>query len=163
MTLCYDGTDALHRYVESDFTSDVDSRKSTTTYVFTLEIGEESWELRLHKVVTLSMTEAEYIAAIEVYKELIWLKNFMKDLGKEQVTPSLHSDSQSAIDLANNSDYHDKTKHIDVQYHFIHNLLKDDMLSLVKIHTSQNLADMLTKLVMTEKLETCSASVGLLG
>jgi len=94
MTLCYDGTDALHRYVESDFTSDVDSRKSTTTYVFTLEIGEESWVLRLQKVVTLSMTEAEYVAAIEVYKELIWLKNFMKDLGKEQVTPSLHSDSR---------------------------------------------------------------------
>jgi len=63
------------------------------------------------------------------------------------VTPSLHSDSQSAIDLANNAVYYGRTKHIDVQYYFIQIFLKDDVLSLVKIHTSRNFADMLTKIV----------------
>jgi len=62
----------------------------------------------------------------------------MKELGKEQVSLSLHSDSQSVIDLAKNPVYHDKTKHVDVQYHFIRTFLKDGVLSLVKIHTSQN-------------------------
>jgi len=58
--------------------------------------------LRLQKIVALSTMEAEYVAMTEAYKELIWLKNFMKELGKGQVTSSLHSDSQGAIDLTNN-------------------------------------------------------------
>ena len=87
----------------------------------------------------------------------------MKELGKEQVIPLLHSDSQSAIDLDNNPVYHDRTRHINVRYHFIHILLKDKVLSLEKIHTSQNLADMLTNMAMMENLKTCLAFVGLLG
>jgi len=87
----------------------------------------------------------------------------MKELSKEQATPTLHSDKHSAIDFTNNLVYHDRTKHIDVQYHFIYILLKEGVLSLVKIHTSWNTADMLTKVVTTEKLKTCSVSVGLLG
>ena len=78
---------------------------------------------------------------------MIWLNDFMKKLGKEQVTSSLHSDSHNAINLANNLVYYEKIKHIDVRYHFIRILLKDSVLSLVKIHTSQNPADMLTKMV----------------
>jgi len=62
----------------------------------------------------------------------------MKELGKEQACPLLHSDSQSVIYLANNPVHHDRTKHINVQYHFIRILLKDGMLSLKNIHTSQN-------------------------
>jgi len=83
-----------------------------------------------------------------------------KELGKEQEAPSLHSDSHSAIDLANYLVYHDKTKHIDMWYHFIHKLLKDCGFSLLKIHTSQNPADMLTKVVMVETLKNYSAFVG---
>ena len=113
---------------------------------------------RLQKIVALSMMEAEYVAATEACKELIWLKNFMKEF-KEQVTPSLYNDNQSAIDLTNNPD---RTNQIDVQYHFICILLKDSVLSLVKIHMSQNLVNILTKVVTTEKLKTCSASVDLL-
>ena len=63
----------------------------------------------------------------------------MKELDKEQMSLSLHNDSQNAIDLANNPVYYDRSKHINVQY--LHILLKGDVLSLEKIHTSQNLAD----------------------
>ena len=82
----------------------------------------------LQKKVALSMTEDEYVVVIEACKELIWLKNFMEELVKEQMSPSLHSDSQSVINLTNNSAYHDRTKHIDVRYHFICILLKDGVL-----------------------------------
>ena len=109
-----------------------------------------SWVSRLEKIVALSTIEADYVSAIEACKEMILLNNFMKELGKEQVTPSLHIDSQSGIYLVNNLVYHDRTKYIDMRYHFIRILLKDDVLSLVKIHTSQNPADMLTKVVMTK-------------
>jgi len=87
----------------------------------------------------------------------------MKELGKEQVTLSLHNDRQSVIDLVKNSAYHDRTKHIDVWYYFICILLKDGVLSLVKIYTSRNPTDMLIKVVTTEQLKACSASVSLLG
>jgi len=106
----------------------------------------------------LSTIEAKYVTEIEACKELIWLKNSLKKLGKEQEAPSLHSDSQRAIDLANNSI---RTKHIDAQYHFICKLLKDGVFSLLKIHMSPNPVDILTKVIRVEKLKICSASVGL--
>jgi len=161
--LCYDGTDVpLLGYVDSDFASDVDSRRSSTSYVLTLRSEAVSWVSWLQKIVALLTTEVVYVAAIKACKELIWLKNFLKELEKEQEAPSLHSDSQSAIDLANNLVYHGRTKHIDVRYHFICELLKDGMFSLLKMHTSQNLVDMLTKVVTVRKLKSCSTSMGLL-
>ena len=63
---------------------------------------------------------------------------FFKELEKEQEALSLHSDSQSVIDLVNNSVYHDRTKHMDVRYYFICKLLKDGVVSLLEIHTNQN-------------------------
>ena len=72
MTLYYEGTHiCLHGYVDSDFAGDVDSRRNTTDYVFTLGSGAVSWVSRLQKIVTLSMTEAEYVATIETCKKLI--------------------------------------------------------------------------------------------
>ena len=65
--------------------------------------------------------------------------------------PSSPSDTQSAIYLVNNPVYHNAAKHINVQYYFIHILLKDGVLSLEKIHASQNPADILIKVVMVEK------------
>ena len=114
---------------------------------------------RLQKIVVLYTKEAECAAATEPCRELIWLKGFLKELRKLQVRPPLHNDSQSVIDLTNNLVYHDRTKHIDMRCHFIHMLLKDDVLSLKKIHTSQNHANVLTNVDMMEKLKTCSASV----
>jgi len=137
LALCYGGTYIrLHGYVDSDFAGDVDSRRSTTDYIFTMKSRAVSWVSRLQKTVALCTTEAEYVAATKACKELIWLKDFLKELGKEHVSPLLHSDSQSAKYLANNSVYHDKIKYIDVRYHFIRILLKDAVLSLFKINTS---------------------------
>ena len=75
------------------------------------------------------------------------IEGFYGKLGKEQVTPSLHSDNQSAIDLTSNPVYHDRIEHTGVWYQFIGILLKDGVLSVVNIHTTQNLIDMLTKMV----------------
>ena len=85
----------------------------------------------------------------------------MEKLGKKQENSRLYSDSQSAIHLAKNSTFHSKTKHIHLRYHFIRLVLENGQLKLEKIHTSQNLADMLTKVVTREKLSSCSISIGL--
>jgi hypothetical protein len=99
--------------------SDKDSRRSTTGYVFTIGGIAVSWILKLQKVVSLSTTEAEYVATIEASKEMIWLQRFMEELGKKQEKSRLYCDSQSAIHLAKNSTFHSNTKHIELRYHFI--------------------------------------------
>ena len=147
--------------MDSDLAGDIDSRKSTTGYVFTLGSAAVSWVSRLQKIVTISTTEAEYVAATEACKEMVWLRSFMKELGKEQDNSKLFSDSQSAIHLAKNAAFHSRTKHIDIKYHFIRSLLEDGQFTLEKIHTKDNPADMFTKVVTVEKLKSCSASVGL--
>eukprot|EP00253_Pinus_taeda_P019608 PITA_19608 len=123
----------------------------------------ESWVSKIQSVVALSTKEAEYVVTTEASKEMIWLQRFMGELGKEHDMGTLYSDSQSAVHLAKNSAFHSRTKHIQLKYHFIRSLLEDGELKLEKIHTSQNPADILTKVVTREKLRICSVSIGLQG
>ena len=67
------------------------------------------------------------------------------DLGIKEDMPLLHCDSQSAIQLSKNPMFHAKTKHVDVRYHFIREVLEDKQIQLVKTHTSENPTDLLTK------------------
>ncbi|CAA0813897.1 cysteine-rich RLK (RECEPTOR-like protein kinase) 8 [Striga hermonthica] len=112
--------------------SDHDKRRSTTGYVFTYGGTAVSWISKLQKIVTLSTTEAEYVAVTEAAKELVWLQNFLNELGRPQEDLALYSDSQSAIHLAKNPAFHSRTKHIEVKYHFIRQLLEKKMLQLKK-------------------------------
>ncbi|RVW73464.1 Retrovirus-related Pol polyprotein from transposon TNT 1-94 [Vitis vinifera] len=83
--LCFTGASLkLQGYVDADFAGDIDSRKSTTGFVFTLGGTAISWTSNLQKIVTLSTTEAEYVAATEAGKEMIWLHGFLDELGREK-------------------------------------------------------------------------------
>jgi len=75
------------------------------------------------KVISLFIPKAEYIAAIEASKELLWMKNFLKELSFKQEKYNLHYDNQNAIDLSKNATFHLRTKHIDVRYHWIRDAL----------------------------------------
>ena len=92
----------LQGYVDANFASDIDSRKSTTGFVFTLGGIAILWASNLQKIVTLFTIEAKYVAATEARKEMIWLYGFLDELDKKQEMGILHSDSQSAIFLAKN-------------------------------------------------------------
>ncbi|KAE8665322.1 Detected protein of unknown function [Hibiscus syriacus] len=102
-------------YVDSDYAGDLDKRRSTTGYLFTLAKAPVSWKSTLQSTVALSTTEAEYMAVSEAVKEVIWLKGLMEDLGVVQSHISLYCDSQSAIHLAKNQVYHSRTKHINLR------------------------------------------------
>ena len=129
---------------------------------FTLGGTAISWASNLQKIVTLSTTEAEYVAATEAGKEMIWLYGFLDELGKKQEMDILDSDSQSAIFLAKNSAFHSKLKHIQTKYHFVRYLIEDKLVILEKICGFKNAANILTKGVTIEKLKLCAVSVGLL-
>ena len=162
-TLCISygvGTLDLRGYCDADMAGDMDSRKSTSGYVFTLAGGAVSWCSRLQKLVALSTTEAEYISATEAAKEAIWLSRLAKDFGLPSKTPLLGCDSQSALCLAKNPMFHARTKHIDVRYHFIRQSLEDGLITLVKIPTKDNPADALTKSLARSSHEHCLRLIG---
>ena len=148
-------------YTDSDMAGDVDSRKSTSGYLINFAGGAVAWQSRLQKCVALSTTEAEFIAATEASKELIWMRKFLQELGFTQERYVLLCDSQSAIHLGKNSTFHSRSKHIDVRYHWIRDALDDKLLELEKVHTDDNGADMLTKSLPRDKFETCCLIAGL--
>uniref|UniRef100_A0A2N9GD91 Uncharacterized protein n=1 Tax=Fagus sylvatica TaxID=28930 RepID=A0A2N9GD91_FAGSY len=149
------GTNSVVGYVDADYAGEVDDRRSTTGYVFTLSGGPICWKSTLQSIVAMSTTEAEYMAVVEAAKEALWLKGLVKELGLNQGGVQMHCDSQSAIYLAKNQVYHARTKHIDVRFHKIRELIVTGDIVLEKVHTSENAADMLTKPVTTAKFKHC--------
>ena len=120
VALCFGGSEFVVRgYVDSDFAGDLDKRKSTTGYVFTLAGGAVSWLSKLQTVVALSTTEAEYMAATQACKEAVWIQRLMEELSHKQERTTLYCDNQSALHIARNPAFHSKTKHIGIQYHFV--------------------------------------------
>ena len=145
----------LEGYVDSDYAGDLDKRWSTTGYLFTLAKGPVSWRSTLQSTVALSTTEAEYMAVTEAFKEAIWLHGLIEDLGIVQKHVEVFCDSQSAICLAKNQVHHARTKHIDVRFHFIREIVNEGDILLQKIGTADNPADMLTKVVSGIKFQHC--------
>ena len=139
-------------YSDSDYAADVDTRRSVTGYVFTLGGSVVSWKSTLQSSVTLSTTEAEYMALTSAAKESIWLKGLVGELGIAQDFATVYCDSLSAICLAKDQVHHDRTKHIDVRYHF---LRTDKRVKVKKIGTADNPADFFTKSVPFSKFKHC--------
>ncbi|KAH9670612.1 hypothetical protein KPL70_017043 [Citrus sinensis] len=153
-------------YVDADYADDLDKRRSLTCYLFTLSGCTINWKASLQSVVALSTTEAEYTVlsvrkSAEAFKEAIWLRGMVTELGFEQRQVVVHCDSQSAICLSKNQVHHEKTKHIDIKLHFFRLEVSKGVVKLIKVHTDNNLADMLTKVVPVAKLEFCMNSAGI--
>ncbi|KAH9689185.1 hypothetical protein KPL70_015411 [Citrus sinensis] len=138
-------------YVDSVFAGDLDKRKSTTGYVFTLAGAAVSWVSKLQTVVALSTTEAEYMAATQACKKAIWIQRLLEELGHKQQKISVFCDGQSVLHIARNPAFHSRTKHVGVQYHFVQEVVEDGSVDLQKIHTKENLADVLTKPINADK------------
>ena len=151
----------LDGFCDADYAGDIDSRRSTSGYIFTLGGGAISWRSKLHDTVALSTTEAEYVAAAESAKELLWLKAFLLEHGVSFEKYFIYCDSQSAIHLSENDAFHARTKHVEMKHHAIRRWQSRNELKLVKIDTRSNPADMLTKPVPLEKVRLCATSYGL--
>ena len=149
---------SIQGYSDSDWAGDKEDRKSTSGYVFMLNNGPISWASKRQKTVALSSTEAEYMALTLAAKETIWIRLLMTELGlmQDDATPTvnvleregaiaLKGDNQSAIALANNPVLHSRTKHIDIQHHFIRNEVTEGRIDLTYVSTEHMVADGLTK------------------
>jgi hypothetical protein len=112
-------------------------------------------------VVALSTTKAKYMAATHARKEAVWLQRLCSSIGLVQQAMRLECDSQSAIFLAKNPSYHLKTKHIDVQYHFVRDMVEEKKVLLEKVDTLKNVAHSLTKSVSTKNFSWCRKTIGI--
>jgi hypothetical protein len=133
-------------YVDAAFADCKESRKSTSGYLFCVNEASLTWRSGRQSVVTTSSTEAEYVAACEGSKEAVWLRNLFEDMGCKTTGPTtLFEDNNSCIAQTENPLHHKRTKHIDVYYHFTRQMVEENVVVLEKIHTENQLADMLTK------------------
>jgi ATP-binding cassette subfamily B (MDR/TAP) protein 1 len=109
----------------------------------------------------MSTTEVEYMAIAEVCKEIVWLKGLFAELCVVDSCIDLFCDSQSAICLTKDKMFHDRTKHSDVKYHYVCDVVTQGKLKVCKISTHDNPADMMRNSVPVAKVELCSSLVGL--
>ncbi|KAG7532793.1 Reverse transcriptase RNA-dependent DNA polymerase [Arabidopsis thaliana x Arabidopsis arenosa] len=140
-------------YCDADHGADLDKRRSITGLVFTLGGNTISWKSGLQRVVALSSTESEYMSLTEAVKEAIWLKGLLREFGYDQKAVEIYCDSQSAIEVSKNNVHHDRTKHIDVKYHFIREVIASGVVEVLKISTEKNPADIFTKIVTVSKFQ----------
>ncbi len=152
--------DGVIGYVDADFAGDLDRRRSLTGYVFTIGGCAISWKATLQTTVALSTTEAEYMAITEACKEAIWLKGLFSELNEDLQINTVFCDSQSAIFLTKDQMFHERTKHIDVRYHFVRDIIARGDIVVSKISTHENPADMMTKSLPITKFEYCLDLVG---
>ncbi|KAG8472527.1 hypothetical protein CXB51_034427 [Gossypium anomalum] len=147
--------DGVIGYVDVDFARDLDRKRSLTGYVFTIGGCSISWKATLQTTIALSTTESEYMAITEVCKEAIWLKGLFSELNEDLQISTVFCNSQSAIFLTKDQMFHERTKHIDVRYHFVHDIIARSDIFVSKISTRENPADMMTKSLPITKFEHC--------
>lgn len=152
--ITYDVGNTLIGFCDSDWAGDADTRRSVTGFCFCLGSGCVSWSSKKQPTVALSSTEAEYKAACLASCEALWLRRVLMDLGAPQIDPTMvQCDNQSCMAIAKNPVFHARTKHIEIQYHYVRELILNESIDLVYCHTSENCADIFTKALSREQLE----------
>ncbi|GJV39117.1 ribonuclease H-like domain-containing protein, partial [Tanacetum coccineum] len=96
-------------------------------------------------IVANSTTEAEYVAAANCYRQVLWIQNQMLDYGLNFMNTEIYIDNESTICIVKNLVFHSKTKHIEIRHHFIRDSYEKKLIQVIKIHTYHNVADLLTK------------------
>ncbi|XP_075479527.1 secreted RxLR effector protein 161-like [Primulina tabacum] len=161
------GTSDLVAFTDSDYAGDIGDSKSTSGYVFMMCGGAVAWSSRKQPIVTLSTTEAEFVAAAACACQAIWMRRILKEIGHVQDDGMLlMCDNTSTIKLSKNPVLHGRSKHIRVRFHFLRDLTKEGAVELVWIGTRDQLADSMTKPLkledfqrIREKLGICSVSI----
>jgi hypothetical protein len=144
-------------FSDSDFGGCVDTRRSTTGWIFMFGGAPVSWCSQRQKTVSLSTAEAEYIAASECAKEAIWIRGFVNDLPIPEIHVErlpIYMDNDTARKLTRNPEMHNRTKYIEIRHHFVRERVTETMeLETLRVDTKDNLADILTKPLARESLE----------
>jgi hypothetical protein len=139
-------------YSDSDFAGDKDDRKSITGYVIFVSGSAISWKSKSQPCITFSITEAEYVALNETVREVKFIFQLLKTIGIEAERPAkVYVDNVGSIFLSKNKTSGERTKHIDLKYHFIREQIQNGLIDVQFVRTSENYADVFTKNLNGEK------------
>ena len=149
-------------YCDSDYAGDLDDRKSTSGLIFFLRTNPIVWNFSKQKVIALSSCKAEYISSTMAVCQGIWISLFMHELsGSKEKCFDLCIDNKSAIEISRNPVHHGRTKHIDVQFHFIKKCVEEGKVFLRYIRTEEQVADFFTKSLGISKFCEFRTKIGL--
>ena len=138
--------DVLWGWVDSDWAAEVDSRRSHTGYVLMLNEGAISWKSRSQDCVSLSTSEAEYVAACQCGQEVLYLREILRDFGYAQRAPtSVYEDNLACIAMSENPVRRKFSRHIDIRRYFVRDMVALGIIKLVPLRTHLMVADALTK------------------
>ncbi|GJR66106.1 ribonuclease H-like domain-containing protein [Tanacetum coccineum] len=105
---------------------------------------------------------AEYVVAASCCRQVLWIQNQMADYGYNIMNTKIFHDNESTICIVKNPVFHSKTKHIEIRHHFIRDSNENKLIQMIKIHTDQNVADLLTKAFDVSRFQYLIASIGML-
>lgn len=129
-------------YTDADYAGDLDERYSTSGHVCLIAGGAVIWASRLQKVQAQSTCEAEYVAAAELIKDVLWMRQLLKDLNSEvEGSSTMLCDNQGTIKIVKNPEINGRTKHIDVRHHVIRKHQQEGHINIEYIPTGEQAAD----------------------
>jgi hypothetical protein len=135
-------------YTDADWAGDITNRKSTSDYFTFVRGNLVTWKSKKQKVVALSSAEAEFRGMAKGLCELLWLQRLLTEIGfAPNCAMNLFCDNKSAIEIAHNPVQHDRTKHVEVDRHFIKQNLETKIIQFPFVKSEDQLADILTKSV----------------
>ena len=156
--LATDSAATLTAYCDSDWVGCPFSRKSTTGYCIFFGSSPISWKVKKQAVTARSSSEAEYRAMASTTCEVTWLIALLKDLGLTRLPPTLlKCDNQAALAIAANPVLHERTKHVEIDCHFVRDHVKNGKIKPVQVSSSDQIADIFTK-VLSVKLHNSHVS-----
>ena len=137
---------SLYGYSDADWAGDISTRKSTSGYSFTLGGAKISWKSKRQSIVALSTTEAEYVALCHAAQEVVWLRRLLASVNLVQAEPTkVHEDNQGTMALSRNPKSHPRTKHIDIKFHYVREVIEKKKMDLFYRPTEYMIADIMTK------------------
>nr|GEX27876.1 putative ribonuclease H-like domain-containing protein [Tanacetum cinerariifolium] len=135
----------LESYSDSDYAGADLDRKSTTGGCQFLDKVLISWQCKKQTIVATLTIEAEYVAAASCCGQVLWIQNQILDYGFNFMKTKIYIDNESTICIVKNPMFHSKTQHIEIRYHFIRDAYEKKLIQVLKIHTDDNVVDLLTK------------------
>ena len=160
--VCNDLIWEIKAYSDSDFAGDTETRKSVSGYIIYLNGAAIAWRSKGQKSVSLSSTEAEYMAISEVAMEILYIVGILKFLDVKISFPiEVNVDNIGAVYLSKNATTGNRTKHIDTRYHFVREYIEDGIVKVIFVRSEENDADIFTKNLNGEAFEKHCTSIGL--